>query len=132
MTSKRIVIFLIVLGIGLGLAWVMTSNQRLSQVNETKPENAAQTMAVKAPVISPGEALYESLGCIGCHATSTDEVWMGPSLMGFSKHYSQSYIIDAIRDPDKDIPQGYYKGAMPAFELSDEQMQALLDYLKAL
>jgi cytochrome c oxidase subunit 2 len=78
--------------------------------------------------MSKGEEVYEANGCNGCHSISDDSVLVGPSLMGIADKYDAQYIKDALRNPNKDVPEGFSAGVMPAFNLSDEDMNELLKF----
>jgi cytochrome c oxidase subunit 2 len=79
-----------------------------------------------------GEALFAEAGCEGCHtfapAGATAEV--GPSLDDLPD--DPEFVRTSIVDPDAQIASGFQAGVMPAFygeELSDEQLDALVQYL---
>ncbi|MCJ7766245.1 MAG: cytochrome c oxidase subunit II [Thiovulaceae bacterium] len=78
--------------------------------------------------ISKGQEVYETNGCSGCHSISDDSVIVGPSLMGIADKRDAQYIKDALVTPDKDVPEGFSAGVMPTFDLSDEDMSALLKF----
>jgi cytochrome c oxidase subunit 2 len=78
--------------------------------------------------ISKGEAVFNDNGCTSCHSITDDSILVGPSLMGVGDRRSAQYIKDALRTPNKDVPKGFSAGVMPAFNLSDEDMKALLQF----
>ncbi len=82
-----------------------------------------------APQMSKGQSLYEDNGCAGCHSIDTDATLVGPSLKGIGAKYDAAYLKDAILNPDKDVPEGFYPGVMPAFALPDADVAALVDYM---
>lgn len=80
--------------------------------------------------ISKGEAVYDANGCSGCHSITDDSVLVGPSLMGIGSKFDNAYLKDAIVNPDKDVPEGFYPGVMPPFNhLSDEDVKELLNFI---
>lgn len=93
-------------------------------------ESDKRTPGAEDVVISKGQELYESNGCNGCHSVADDSILVGPSLKGITAKYDAAYLKDAIVNPDKDVPEGFYPGVMPAFSMSDEEVSELLDYLK--
>jgi cytochrome c2 len=71
-----------------------------------------------------GSALYESLGCSGCHSLTGAKL-TGPSFKGLSGSKVQlsngqtvtandAYLLESILDPDKQIVKGFPKGIMSA------------------
>ena len=78
--------------------------------------------------ISKGEAVFNDNGCTSCHSITDDSILVGPSLMGIGDRRDAQYITDALRNPDKDVPEGFSAGVMPTFNLSDEDMKALLKF----
>jgi|SRR5215469_13226984 len=89
-----------------------------------------------------GENLFSELGCRTCHRS--DMQGRGPDLIGlYDKPVSledgrtviadENYIRESIQNPSLRIPKGY-KPIMPTFQglLSDEQLNALVAYIKSL
>lgn len=94
------------------------------------------------PLSETGEKLFSELGCVTCHRT--DGQGRGPSLQGvFGRPVAledgrtliadENYIRESIYDPGAKIVRGF-KPVMPTFQglVSDEQMGALLAYIKSL
>jgi cytochrome c oxidase subunit 2 len=79
---------------------------------------------------SKGHELYDNNGCAGCHAVDSDTVLVGPGLKGIGAKYDATYLKDAIVNPDKDVPEGFYPGVMPPFAMPDADVEALLEYIK--
>lgn len=96
-----------------------------------------------------GEALFVSLGCSGCHATSTATQPIGlavhaPGLAGVyggPVHLSDgrtviaddAYIRDSILQPAKDVVAGY-EPLMPSFQglVGDDEILRLTAYIRSL
>ena len=78
--------------------------------------------------MSKGEEVYEANGCNGCHSITDDSILVGPSLMGIGEKRNAQYITDALRNPNKDIPDGFTADVMPAFDLSDKDMKELIKF----
>ena len=78
-----------------------------------------------------GEALYEENGCNGCHSIDDDSILVGPSLKGISAKYDNTYLMNAIKTPNKDVPAGFTAGVMPPFAFSDADLKEIVKYLKA-
>ena len=79
---------------------------------------------------SKGHELYDANGCAGCHSLDSDAILVGPSLKGIGAKHDAQYLKDAILVPNKDVPEGFTSGVMPPFKMSDEDVSALVDYLK--
>jgi len=77
---------------------------------------------------SKGQSLYEDNGCSACHSLD-DSTIVGPGLKTIV-HKDDAYLKDAIVNPDKDVPAGFVAGVMPPFALPDEDVAALIKYLK--
>jgi mono/diheme cytochrome c family protein len=69
-----------------------------------------------------GKTLYTSLGCIGCH-TLNGAKGAGPTFKGLAGSQvklsdgttvtaDDAYLLESIRDPDKQVVAGYTKGIM--------------------
>jgi mono/diheme cytochrome c family protein len=84
-----------------------------------------------------GEQIFTAAGCAGCHtfqpAGSTGNI--GPDLDDLASAAGdmppEEFVRESILDPDAEVAQGFSSGVMPSFEgrLTDEQVQALADYL---
>ncbi len=77
-----------------------------------------------------GKALYAQNGCASCHSIDSDATLVGPSLKGIGSKYDSQYLSDAVTNPDKDVPEGFYPGIMPAFKLSPEDLATLVKYME--
>ena len=87
-----------------------------------------------------GEQIFTAAGCAGCHqfapAGSTGNI--GPSLDDLASaagdrepgKSAEEYVRESLTDPSAFLTEGF-GDAMPSFEgrLTDEQIQALVDYL---
>jgi len=87
-----------------------------------------------------GDQIFTAAGCAGCHtfgpAGSTGTI--GPSLDDLKSaagnrepgKSAEDYIRESISDPGAFLVEGY-NNAMPSFQgrLTDQQIQALIDYL---
>ena len=94
------------------------------------------------PLAVTGEKLFTELGCVTCHRSDTQG--RGPNLVGvFGKPVlledgrtvtaDENYIRESILEPAAKIVRGF-KPVMPTFQgqLSDEQLNALVEYVKSL
>lgn len=89
------------------------------------------------PSVAKGFEVFQSNGCIGCHAVSGTGTAAGPALTNFGERnvvagyleFNEENIEAWIRNPEE-----FKQGAkMPAFpQISDEDMTALVEYLQSL
>ncbi len=107
------------------------------------PEHYARWMAggPVQPLQNTGKALFAQLGCETCHRP--DSQGRGPNLVGlYNKPVlledgrtvtaDENYVRESILDPAAKIVKGY--PVMPTFQgiVSDEQLNALVAYVKSL
>jgi cytochrome c oxidase subunit 2 len=91
-----------------------------------------------------GKKLYVSLGCQGCH-TLNGAKSAGPTFKGLAGadvkldngqtvKADDTYLLEAITDPDKEIVAGYQKGIMSATikpgQVSQSDAQSLIAFIK--
>jgi mono/diheme cytochrome c family protein len=92
--------------------------------------------------ISPeaGQNLAVVKGCAACHAVDKTPK-IGPSWVGlFGSQVElddgsrvtadEAYLIESMKDPNAKIVQGYTKGSMPAIALTEDELNALVAYIK--
>ena len=92
--------------------------------------NSNQADTPKGNFPKDGKALYAQNGCASCHSIDTDATLVGPSLKGIGAKYDSKYLADALTNPDKDVPEGFYPGIMPAFNLPAEDLATLIKYME--
>lgn len=105
-------------------------------------ELAPATTEQADPRVERGRELYRAQGCIGCHSVDGSRN-VGPTLQGLYGRTvtlvdgsqitaDEAYIREAIVEPRATVVQGY-PPAMPAFpNLSDEDMDALIAFIRSL
>jgi cytochrome c oxidase subunit 2 len=87
-----------------------------------------------------GQNLSVIKGCSACHAVD-ETPKIGPSWVGLYGSQvelndgsfvtaDEAYLIESIKEPNARIAQGYTKGAMPGISLSDDELNALVAYIK--
>ena len=116
-------------------------------------ENPTSTCRVTGAVGPPlpglagkGQKLYASLSCQGCHTTDGSKS-TGPSFKGLygrptkltngqAVTANMAYLLESIRDPDKQIVQGYSSGIMSSAikpgSVSVGDAKALIAFIKTL
>jgi mono/diheme cytochrome c family protein len=90
----------------------------------------------------PGEALFQSLGCIGCHGDANSSI--APTLHGIygkpvqlqsgqTVTVDDAYIKESILSPTAKVVKGF-NPIMPSFQgkVDDAQIAQIIDYIKSL
>ena len=113
------------LAVVLGIAWWQQSEPQSIVQQET----------------SHGRLLFVGTGCGGCHVLgdNTPSLAIGPPLAGLADRAGNQvaglsaaeYIEQSIREPQAFTAPGYSQSAdaMPTFELSDDEVARLVDFL---
>ena len=88
-----------------------------------------------------GQNLAVTKGCSACHSVDgTDKI--GPTWVGLYGSEvalddgtfataDDDYLIEAIQDPNAKIVKGFSKGSMPPVSLTDDEVNALVTYIKS-
>jgi cytochrome c oxidase subunit II len=87
-----------------------------------------------------GEALAAEIGCLSCHTDTSTQI--APTLHGLAGSEvtledgstvvaDTDYIRRSITDPSAQIVEGY-RAAMPRFDLSEEEIDRLVEYVEGL
>ena len=111
---------------------------------------ASCTVSTAGPALpglaGKGQKLYASLSCVSCHTTDGTKS-TGPSFKGLfgrptklttgqTVTASMAYLLESIRDPDKQIVQGYSPGVMSSAikpgSVSTADAKALIAFIKTL
>ena len=97
-----------------------------------KSDQVSSTGGYKDPPsgVEKGKHLFDTRGCMGCHAVKGKGGNVGPDLSNEANAgHSRQWLSTQIRDPKKNDPQTL----MPAFDtLSDSQVNDLVSYLLSL
>ena len=73
-------------------------------------------------------SLYEGNACGACHMTNGVGQQLGPPLNGVTQRRETDWLIGHFKDP-----QAFAPGTMmPAYSFSDQEMQAMIDWMTAL
>jgi cytochrome c oxidase subunit 2 len=96
----------------------------------------------ESQAVAAGRRFFQQRGCAGCH--KADSTGVGPTLDGLFGRpvqdpacgvafVDESYLREAIETPSATIAVGF-PPVMPSFAglLTDEELQALIEYLKSL
>ena len=79
-------------------------------------------------VNGPGEAVFVSQGCYGCHQIGKFGTPIGPDLSHLGAKYPAGYLAAWLRDPESVRPTAH----MPKLELTPEEIRSLATYLASL
>ncbi|MBD1397829.1 c-type cytochrome [Pontibacter sp. JH31] len=92
-----------------------------------------------AGIVSAGESLYKN-NCVVCHSVGSDVV-VGPGLKGVNERRAQPWLVSWIKNSQALIQSGdkdaiavynqFNKQAMPSFAFSDDEVKAILTYIKS-
>jgi ubiquinol-cytochrome c reductase cytochrome b subunit len=80
------------------------------------------------PQVSHGKGIFEAHGCSGCHGATGTGTSAAPTLVGITTKIPHAQLIGLLHDPSAKMRAGH----MPAVDISDDDMSALLAYLAAL
>lgn len=115
---------------------------------EVKPpapaQEAGSTADVQAQLRAAGERLIKVKGCTACHSTDGTRL-VGPTYKGIfgrtesvttagQKHnvvVDEAYIKRSIMEPAADVVEGY-DPVMPKLDLTEDEIAAIIAYLKTL
>ncbi|MDX1723275.1 MAG: cytochrome c oxidase subunit II [Pseudomonas sp.] len=105
--------------------------------DEQAPAGAAATPDV---LVAQGRQLASSLGCLTCHSVDgkpgVGPTWLGlygktqSGADGTPREIDEAYLKESIRDPGAVVAQGFTP-VMPAFELTDDELDALVALIKS-
>ena len=82
------------------------------------------------PVVAQGKLLWEENNCVGCHTLLGEGAYFAPELGNVYTRFGNS--LDAIKGFIMSRPKDGIPGrrSMPQFNFSDEELQALAEFLK--
>jgi nitric oxide reductase subunit C len=117
--------------------WPPRPGQATAQAAETKPASpataaqtvpgAAQTAKVDEKTVK-GEAIIKEKACTSCHKIKGVGTSVGPDLTGVAQRLDDEALTMRLRDPKSVNPDSI----MPAFGFTDEELAAIIAYLKTL
>ena len=88
----------------------------------------ASAAGVGGVALSPGQSVYQSLGCSGCHMINGIGGTTGPDLTKVGSRRDKAWLAGHFRDPDKYVKDS----AMPKVEAPDADVAQLTDYMLSL
>lgn len=124
------------IGLAIALAACGGTSEPPSTTGGTTESSTAETAPPNGEAIFSQTLLDGRPGCITCHSLEPDVVLVGPSMVGVvargeaaSPGDPAAYIRESIAVPDADILEGYQAGSMPQADLTDAEVDALVNYL---
>lgn len=125
----------LVLGVVCGLAFLSGCEQKKTAPTGSPPPGPMmQRPDGTLPAGESGRAVFESQGCVNCHAVGTTPArgkGGAPDLgkVAADEKHTREWLIAFIKNPRKDMPYG----KMPPYEgkINDADMAKLADYLMA-
>jgi cbb3-type cytochrome oxidase cytochrome c subunit len=98
-------------------AFLLKLNERNATALDNAPDFATE-----------GALVYHNNHCGACHLVNGVGMRVGPPLNGLSKRQSRSWVEDHFANPQKLVPGS----VMPAYKLSEKDLENLTTYLFAL
>jgi len=97
-----------------------------------KLDNRAALDSPVGPKIAKGKELWEVNNCIGCHTLLGEGAYFAPELGNVYKRYGSN--LEAVKGRIKGLisfpAEGIPTRRMPLFKLTDEEIDALAEFLK--
>lgn len=95
----------------------------------TGEELSAYYVSMKTiPGPQAGRRLFQDKGCIGCHSVGGKGGTVGPALDKIAERRTPEWIMQHFRNPQSVSPGS----VMPQFELTEQQVRALTEFLLSL
>lgn len=92
------------------------------------PSRAVSVKESSDPSVVQGKAVYDESGCATCHSVGGIGGTIGPALDGVGDKYGEEELREILLNPQVINPTT----TMPPFEGSEEELEALIAYLKSL
>lgn len=94
------------------------------------------------PAIVAGRRLVEAEGCLACHTTDGSAL-VGPTWQdlwgsevtlnsGETVTVDRDYVARSVREPNAFAREGFQTGVMPTFDLSDEQIDQVVAFIRSI
>ncbi len=126
------------------LALLNGGSHMLATATAASAPVAEGASATPADPVARGEELTKEYACTACHALD-DKRMVGPGWGGLygsrvkladgsTVTADDTYLIDAVNAPDKQIVEGFPPGVMPKYDtlLKDDDVKAIVAYIKSL
>lgn len=94
------------------------------------------------PAVAAGRSVAMNKGCAGCHSVD-GSILVGPSWLnlwgsevtlnsGETVTVDEEYIRQSVRNPNDFAREGFNTGVMPVLDVSDEEINQIIAYMKSL
>ncbi|MFD2171842.1 cytochrome c oxidase subunit II [Tumebacillus lipolyticus] len=116
---------------------LMLADMQIMPANEFKAWVDAELTRPK----TDAQYVIQSNGCTSCHTIdggkSAGPTWKGlfgktQIVNGQEVKVDEKYLEEAITTPDAKVPEGFQSGMMPPFQLEQEALKNVVDYIKTL
>ncbi len=107
-----------------------------------KQQAAAEAALLAKGGPEAGKAMVAQNGCGGCHSIDgtrmTGPTWRGLFMSqvkledGTTVTADEAYLTELIHDPNAKIVAGFPANVMPKFDLTDQQIKAIVSYIETL
>ena len=109
---------------------------------EVRPVPSPTPTLDAAQLILRGKRLVERNNCLGCHSTD-GQAASAPTFKGLFESARQleggatvtadkAYLRESIKQPDAEIVDGYFTGAMPKVFFNEAELLAMVEYIASL
>jgi ubiquinol-cytochrome c reductase cytochrome b subunit len=89
---------------------------------------AAANVALADPLAAKGKTIFEAQSCNACHGDAGVGTAAAPALIGVGAKYPSDQLAQLLKHPNKKMTAG----GMPAVDLPDGDLKALIAYLQSL
>ena len=88
----------------------------------------AANVALADPLAAKGKTIFEAQSCNACHGDGGVGTAAAPALIGVGAKYSSDQLAALLKHPNEKMTAG----GMPAVDLSDQDLKALITYLESI
>jgi ubiquinol-cytochrome c reductase cytochrome b subunit len=88
----------------------------------------AANVALADPLAAKGKAIFEAQSCNACHGDGGVGTAAAPALIGVGAKYSSDQLAILLKHPNEKMTAG----GMPAVDLPDQDLKALITYLQTI
>ena len=89
---------------------------------------AAANVALADPLAAKGKTIFEAQSCNACHGDGGVGTAAAPALIAVGAKYSSDQLAALLKHPNEKMTAG----GMPAVDLSDQDLKALITYLESI
>lgn len=101
----------------------------LSIRNDSIPAKYQRKLIDRETAEMRGQRIIEKYNCLGCHRINREGAEIGPDLTGEAKKSRPEWLFNFLKQPHKIRPAPVLKAGMPDFNLSDEEVIIVIEYL---